>query len=408
MQVLVVNSSGNVLPRGAAESFRDIGWEVTSARNYAGAIQTAASGHVDAVILDSPQTSEGSEQSRADFHALLKVIEAKRIAALVMADQSAPGSAASGSLVETIDCRIPLAELRGRLAMVARYQGLIERLDRELDHMKRLGLRLSEHFREVDQEMRLAGRLQRDFLPDLTHPFGNAQFAAAFCPISWVSGDIFDVFRIDKDTTAFYIADAVGHGMAASLLTMFIKRAIVSTRPGVEGTTVLTPGQTMGALNAALAEQALPNCQFVTACYGLFNDRTLKLQLARGGHPYPFLISSDGDISELQPAGGLLGIFGGERFPTLEIQLRPRDKILLYTDGVELAFCDRRPSPQRSNPASTPANGWLNAVTPRAALPIQRLIGELQTCATLEPPSAEPHDDLTLLGFEVCVTREAQ
>lgn len=401
MQVLVVNSSGKVLPPGAAELFRDIGWDVTSAQTYAGAIQTADSGDVDAVILDPPQSSAGSEQSHADFEALLKVIEAKRIAGLVMTDQSAGRSATFGTLVDTIDRRIPLAELRGRLAMVARYQGLIKRLDRELDQMQRLSLRLNEHFREVDQEMRLAGRLQRDFLPDLTRPFGNAQFAAAYCPVSWVSGDIYDVFRVDEETTAFYIADAVGHGMAASLLTMFIKRAIVSKRIDDYGTTVLTPGETMATLNAALTEQALPDCQFVTACYGLFNDRTLKLQLARGGHPYPFLISSDDSVTELQSAGGLLGIFSKERFNTLEIQLKPRDKVLLYTDGVELAFRENQPSLQPGDLAGNPANGWLDAIKLRAALPIQRLVQELEACVTLEPSSARPHDDVTLLGFDV-------
>ena len=150
----------------------------------------------------------------------------------------------------------------------------------------------------------------------------------------------------------------------------------------------------MAALNTALTEQALPDCQFVTACYGLFNDRTFKLQLARGGHPYPVLISAAGSVTELQSAGGLLGIFSKERFDTLEIQLKPRDKILLYTDGVELAFRDNQPSPQPGDSADNPANGWINAIKLCASLPIQRLVQELEACATLEPNSARPHDDV--------------
>ena len=134
-------------------------------------------------------------------------------------------------------------------------------------------------------------RLQRDFLPRITGPIENVGIATIYRPASSVSGDIFDIFRIDEDHTGFYIADAVGHGMAASLLTMFIKRAIVPKRVDGNDYVILTPSETLTNLNDALADQSLPNYQFVTACYGLINHRTLTLQYARGGHPYPLLIT---------------------------------------------------------------------------------------------------------------------
>ena len=98
---------------------------------------------------------------------------------------------------------------------------------------------------------------------------------------------MFDVVRIDKDHTGIYIADAVGHGLAASLLTMFIKRAIVPKREADHGHTVLDPAEVLTVLNDVLAEQSLPNCQFVTACYAVLDHRTLTLRYARGGHPAP-------------------------------------------------------------------------------------------------------------------------
>ena len=50
------------------------------------------------------------------------------------------------------------------------------------------------------------------------------QFHTLFRPASHVSGDLYDVMRLDEDHIGFYMADAVGHGMPAALLTMFIKR----------------------------------------------------------------------------------------------------------------------------------------------------------------------------------------
>ena len=41
-----------------------------------------------------------------------------------------------------------------------------------------------------------------------------------------LSGDMFDIFEVEKDTYVIYIADVAGHGIAASMLTMFIRQTV--------------------------------------------------------------------------------------------------------------------------------------------------------------------------------------
>ena len=53
-------------------------------------------------------------------------------------------------------------------------------------------------------------------------------FHTLFRPAGYVSGDLYDVARLDERRIGFYVADAVGHGMPAALLTMFIKHALVT------------------------------------------------------------------------------------------------------------------------------------------------------------------------------------
>ena len=65
------------------------------------------------------------------------------------------------SLVDVIPSSSTTAELSARLATLRRSQALVRRMEKELANMERLGKRLNQHFTEVDQEMRLAGRLQR-------------------------------------------------------------------------------------------------------------------------------------------------------------------------------------------------------------------------------------------------------
>jgi len=401
MQVLVVNPPEQMLPDGTSGVLEDIGWAVTSADDYGAAIATAGSGTVDAVIVSAPTGVPGDRHQEHDFETLLRTIEAQRIAALVVADHIGQVSADANSLIETIDRRIPSAELRGRLSMIARFHTLLKRMDRELTSMQRLGRRLNDHFHEVDEEMRLAGRLQRDFLPDLQDPVRNIQFSAVYWPASWVSGDMFDVFRIDEDTTGFYVADVVGHGMSAGLLTMFIKRAVIPTAGNGDGRRVNSPSDTIAALNEALTDQELPNCQFVTACYGLINHKTLTLQYARGGHPYPAVLTSEGEIRELTTSGGLLGIFKGEEFPTAEVLLSVGDKVLFYTDGVELLFPDGTKNRQKAARKTGQLSGWHRAIQPLAKLSIQDLLARLESGLDVAPDAFDARDDVTILGLEV-------
>lgn len=284
-------------------------------------------------------------------------------------------------------------ELRGRLLTMARYRPLVESLERELVNMQRLGKKLNTHFAEIDQEMRLASRLQRDFLPKELPTVGGIEVSTIYRPATWVSGDIYDVCRVDEDHIALYIADAVGHGMAAALLTMFIKRAIVPKRIHQNDYELVPPGEVMAQLNENLKSQNLPNCQFVTACYCLYNVRTRQLQVARGGHPYPIRIGVDGRLGEIRSTGGLLGLFSGEDFDTVTTTLQPGEKLLLYSDGVEMAFLEK-PEEHGDEPRY---QGEFQSV---AHLPGKDLIARLGQMIDAEEGSLNPGDDVTIIVMQ--------
>jgi len=385
MQVLLVQPPDVALPEGTASLIRDIGWPFQTVTDYRAAMEAAGCGGVDAAIFGEPK-GDATASQRPDFEAFLTMLNARRMAAVMVSDHAEP--AAAGSLIDVVDPRIPLAELRGRLAMVDRYHGLLRRVEEELHTMERLSGRLGDHFREVDEELRLAARLQRDFLPKLDEPFGRLRFGAIFRPASWVSGDIYDVFRIDDAHTGMYLVDAVGHGMAASLLTMFIKRAIVSTSERGE---VLPPSRVLAALNDALADQALPQCQFVTACYAVFDQSSGALTYARGGHPYPYVFPRGGGVRELDAPGGLLGIVKGETFDDGRVALAPGDKVALYSDGVELAL----------HAEKTGAPAVRSAFVECAARPLAEMLAQLQDRLDTGLQTVDPADDVTVLGFEV-------
>ena len=79
----------------------------------------------------------------------------------------------------------------------------------------------------LTEQLRLAGLVQQDFLPTQLPNTERIKWASVFLPAEWVSGDIYNAVRIDEKHLGFYVADVVGHGMPAALLTIFLKQALL-------------------------------------------------------------------------------------------------------------------------------------------------------------------------------------
>lgn len=233
------------------------------------------------------------------------------------------------------------AELAAQLTAAASLQPTIRRLRDDLaitrQQMDGTGRRLEV----LDEEMRLAARLQRDFLPKRYPEVGPVRFGVVFRPALFVSGDIYDIARLDETNVGFYVVDAVGHGLPAALLTMFIKNALQTKRISGHSYQIVQPNLSLAGLNEAICEQNLSSCQFCTAVYAVLDTRRLRLSYARAGHPEPIVFHADGRMERLEAEGALLGVFPEAGFELCSAQLRSGDRLFLFTDGAEDALCGR-------------------------------------------------------------------
>ncbi|MHC4123619.1 MAG: PP2C family protein-serine/threonine phosphatase [Planctomycetota bacterium] len=187
----------------------------------------------------------------------------------------------------------------------------------------------------LTEQLRMAGRVQRDFLPRQLPNSNQLHWATTFLPAEWVSGDIYDVVRLDEGHIGFYLADVVGHGMPAALLTVFLKQSLVMRQTIGNSYKIFSPSEVIKNLNLRIVKQQLSGNQFITCCYCLLNTDTMELTYARGGHPYPVLIKQGQLPEQLRIQGSLLGIFEDAEFPEKTVQLEKTDKVMLYSDGVE-------------------------------------------------------------------------
>ena len=247
------------------------------------------------------------------------------------------------------------------------------------------------HAQQLENQLKMAGAVQRDFLPQFLPNSDKIKWSVAFMPADWVSGDIYDVARLDEQNTGFYLADAVGHSMPAALLTMFLKQSIQMRQTLGNEYKIFSPLEVIENLHQKMFAQHLSGCQFATCCYCLLNTRTLNLSYCRAGHPYPILMRKNNPPQQLQTTGSLLGVFDNAHFEQASIQLKSGDKLLLYSDGAE-PFIG---TAENDGPFEFTSQ-FLNI----ANLPAAQLASEFESVIRQNKDSAEP-DDITLIVLEI-------
>jgi len=242
------------------------------------------------------------------------------------------------------------------------------------------------------EQLRLAGLVQQDFLPTQLPNQDEVRWATVFLPAEWVSGDIYNIVRIDEQHIGFYVADVVGHGMPAALLTIFVKQALVMRETIKNNYHIYPPAEVMKNLNVRMAAQKLSGYQFATCCYCLLNIKTLQLTFARAGHPYPILIRAGGQPQRLEIEGSLLGIFAQAEYVQESIQLQQGDKLLLYSDGLE---------PFISSFDDKGDFNFSKEFYEIGDLPIVEMMDKFNTLAQNNEIAPSEVDDITMVALEI-------
>jgi serine phosphatase RsbU (regulator of sigma subunit) len=300
--------------------------------------------------------------------------------------QLTPGTLPLGTTADRV-----AAALSGMLAR----QGEIDRLRQQALGAERLVGGLRGDLARVHDELQLAAQVQREFLPKTLPELPRAHAAAMWRPASWVSGDIYDVRRIDEHHLGLFIADTVGHGVPAALMTMVISRTLVSKEVSGSSYRILPPAEALARVNEDLLRRDSRSTRFATAVYAVLDLRTLRVRLASAGHPAAVVLRGDRALEVLHVEGGVLGVFEEESWGEIEVDLAPGDRLLLHSDGLEAAVPED-PAVRRGTEIDQHL-AWYRAMLPVSEpSEIVRKIGERIDRA---PPSGTAIDDITMLAL---------
>jgi sigma-B regulation protein RsbU (phosphoserine phosphatase) len=180
----------------------------------------------------------------------------------------------------------------------------------------------------------------------------------------------------------------MGHGVPACLLTALIKNAIRAKEVVGQHYRLIPPGDVLHQLNHSLVELALAENPFITMAYALFNHRDGTLWFARAGHPCPLFVPRGTKPCFWQVEGSLLGVFD-TAFPTATHSLRPGDKVLFFSNGMDAARYEKETEGVES---------LLACASLHRTLPIGEFVERLAHDLFQQDGRT---DDVTLLGLEM-------
>jgi serine phosphatase RsbU (regulator of sigma subunit) len=192
----------------------------------------------------------------------------------------------------------------------------------------------SDSFARIQRsrEMSLQAEMVWAFMAPRTFATSKVMLAAALEPAYEVGGDAFD-YSLLGEHLHVSIFDSVGHDLTAGLISSVAMAACRSVRRSGGDLTEL----------ATRADQAIAGqfgaSRFATALLCDLDTLTGEFTWIPCGHPPPLLIRDSRVIKELHreprlPLGLAEDHVEPAAFSVYTEQLQPRDRLLLYTDGV--------------------------------------------------------------------------
>ena len=177
------------------------------------------------------------------------------------------------------------------------------------------------------QELQRAREMQQSLLPKEIPQLPGFEVSGIWRPAQAVSGDYYDVFKLGEHRLGICIADVVGKGVSAALLMANVQAAVHAFASETESAAWLCR-----RVNTLLCENIAAG-KFVTFFYGILDSDSRTFQYCNGGHPYPIFVSR-GQSRMLEEGGAVLGVFPEWKYEDETIELRPGDRMLLFTDGI--------------------------------------------------------------------------
>ncbi|REK18960.1 MAG: response regulator [Planctomycetota bacterium] len=194
--------------------------------------------------------------------------------------------------------------------------------------LRRLRLEMQKHTRRLERELEEARQFQMSLLPPPEAQFGGLSISARYSACTELAGDFYDYAEMGDGTAALLIADVVGHGVSAAMMTGIVKAAFHTAR-----SRAFDPLDVVNRVREAV--RPLDAGRFVTLCCARVDLQQRELTYVNAGHEPMILHHRAGGVELLNSTGPLISSALVDIPCEQEVvPLVDQDFLLFYTDGV--------------------------------------------------------------------------
>lgn len=240
-----------------------------------------------------------------------------------------------GSRLPVIVSSRALEDPDGRAFGIVTFTDISEQKQQE-QRLRLLNSRLEARQREIDEDLALAGRVQKTLAP-ASLIWKSVQVESFYHPVRSIGGDFALVSPFADDYLTLLVCDVSGHGIGS---------ALVATRVYTETITQLRHGMPLGELLQHLNRfvlESIAGTGFLFTLAAVRIDRgARRMQFAGAGHP-PVMIARAGQEpllleSQSMILGAMPEAVDADGDATSDVELKPGDRVVLYTDGITDVF----------------------------------------------------------------------
>ena len=186
-------------------------------------------------------------------------------------------------------------------------------------------------------DTRRAREVQQQLLPTSTPQFSGYDVAAICVPAHMVGGDFYD-YALFGERFGFCVADVMGKGTAAAILTATVRAALrgaarrISEAPRADAAS--TAAAVLMSTSRAVHRDLEKTGALVTVFTASIDKASGAITYADAGHGLTVLARLGGDVRWLASCDLPLGVAGDSVWTDRHATLAPGDTLLCFSDGL--------------------------------------------------------------------------
>lgn len=264
---------------------------------------------------------------------------------------------------------------------------------------------------DMDAEMGVVAQMQVRTLPKRIPELPQLMSKWIYRAAKRVSGDLIGVFQMTPTVVGFFALDGDREGVLGAVKAWAVARLLRGVDPfqnrdanaadAMSGLKSLNrPAQILNELNQITV--GLPvgyrlDCSIV---FGTLDCQTGHGVLSNAGNPPVYLSQKNGSYLELGKAGPSLGKSASSRFEDVEFQIKPGDRLYVYTDGMTQLL-------NQSTREGAVAVSMLQLLEANSFKPANRVKLDLESLIDKVVPNATPKD-ISVLMLELEEIRDIE